>query len=163
VRIVFHGLRWFLLAGGLALRAAAADSGSGNAPPVQMEKYTVSGKHLLCFGLGLELWEDKNTGRVLAMYVKAVQPDSHADLEGIVPGTRIWSVNATPVEKFPATFAEGSPLNRIFVDRQNGDQVTLEFTRPGKRGTRVVTLIQYSALTVTIRKPQPAAEPSLPP
>ena len=117
-----------LLAVGLALpvRAAPAEPSSAGQRPVQMEKFVVNDKHLLCFGLGIEFWEDKNTGQVLAMYVKAVAPDSMAEHEGMVPGTRIYGIEGIGVENFLATFAAGSELNKLFVDRKSGDRVTLE-------------------------------------
>ncbi len=131
-------------------RATPAEPAGGGQPPVQLEKFTVNDRHLLCFGLGLELWEDKNTHRVLAMYVKAVQPESMADQEGIIPGTRIFGINGLAVDNFQATFGEGSELNRLFINRQNGDRVTLELKLMNKRGTRFITLVQHSGLNVNI-------------
>lgn len=142
------GLVSLSLLSAAAARATPAASDDDNRPPVTMQKYVVNDKHLLCFGVAIELWEDKNTQRVLAMYVKAVQPESMAELEGLAPGTRIFGIEGIPVEDFTATFGEGSELNRIFLNRKNGDRVTLEVKMEGKRGTKFVTLVQKSGLNV---------------
>jgi hypothetical protein len=140
------GLIALALLSALAARAASADPAPDNHPPVQMQKFVVNDKHLLCFGIGIELWKDKNTDQVLAMYVKTVQENSMAELEGIVPGT----------------FGEGSELNRIFLNRKNGDRVTLEIKQLGKRGSTFVTLVQNTGMNVTISKNHPNAQPPQP-
>lgn len=141
----------------LSTRATPAEPAGGGQPPVQLEKFTVNDRHLLCFGLGLELWEDKYTHRVLAMYVKAVQPESMAEQEGITPGARIFGLNGLAVDNFQATFGEGSELNRLFLNRKNGDHVTLELKLMNKRGTRFITLVQHSGLNVNISQRHPLA------
>lgn len=145
------------LLSGPAARALAADPVSSTAPPVKMEKFLVNEKHLLCFGLALELWEDKNNQRVLAIYVKAVAPGSMAEQEGIVPGTRVYGIEGIPAESFQATFAAGSELNKLFVDRQSGDRVTLELKFLGKRGTKFITLVQDPGMQATISENHPWA------
>jgi hypothetical protein len=139
-----------VLLGWLPAAAAPAASDPASEPPVTMQKYVVNDKHLLCFGLAIELWEDKNTQRVLAMYVKAVQPESMAELEGLAPGTRIFGIEGIPVEDFQATFGEGSELNKIFLNRKNGDRVTLEIKLQDRRGTKFVTLVQRTGLNVSL-------------
>lgn len=153
-----QGLIYLALLSALTARAAPAGSGADNHPPVKMEKFVVNDRHLLCFGLGLELWEDKNTHRVLAMYVKAVQPESMADQEGITPGSRIFGINGLAVDNFSATFGEGSELNQLFINRKNGDRVTLELKLMNKRGTRFITLVQHSGLNVNISQNHPKAD-----
>jgi membrane-associated protease RseP (regulator of RpoE activity) len=123
------------------------------AKPVQMEKFVVQDKHLLCFGVALSLWEDKNTGRVLAMYVKAVAPDSMAGEKGLRPGTRIWSVDGVAVESFEATFSAGSELGNKFLDRKRGEVIVLEIKNEGER-SRFVSLTQ-SPLRITVREIPP--------
>jgi hypothetical protein len=140
-----------------AARATPAETGTDKSPPVQMQKFVVNDKHLLCFGIALELWEDKNTQNVLAMYVKAVAPGSMAEQEGIVPGTRIYTVEGISVENFEATFRAGSELNKLFVDRQTGDRVTLEVKFLGKYGTKFITLVQNPGMKVTISNNHPPA------
>jgi hypothetical protein len=141
----------------LAVRATAADPKADNHPPVKMERFVVNDKHLLCFGIALELWDDKNSERVMAMYVKAVAPGSMAEQEGIVPGTRIYTIEGIPVENFEATFRAGSELNKLFVDRQSGDHVTLEVKFLGKWGTKFITLVQNPGMKVTISTNHPKA------
>lgn len=149
------GLISLVLLSALAARATPTDPAADKAPPVQMQKFVVNDKHLLCFGIALELWEDKNSERVLAMYVKAVAPGSMAEQEGIVPGARIYSIEGIAVENFEATFRAGSELNKLFVDRQSGDRVTLEVKFLGKWGTKFITLVQNPGMSVTITKNHP--------
>ena len=151
------GLISLALFSSLAARATPADPGADNHPPVKMERFVVNDKHLLCFGIALELWEDKNTHRVLAMYVKAVAPGSMAELEGIVPGARFYTIEGIPVDNFEATFRAGSELNKLFVDRQSGDRVTLEVKFIGKWGTKFITLVQNPGMSVTISNNHPKA------
>jgi C-terminal processing protease CtpA/Prc len=118
--------------------------------PTQMEKFVVNEKHLLCFGLALSLWENKNSGYVLAMYVKDVAPGSMAEQKGLRPGSRIWAIDGVPVTGFAATFSVGSELGRKFVDRKRGDVIVLEATPQGEARSRFISLTQ-SPLTVTVR------------
>ena len=133
---------------GVALVARAEDK------PVQLERFVVSEKHQLSFGMAITLWEDKNTGRVLAMYVKQVQPDSMTEQLGIRPGTRIWTIDGVPVENFDATFDVASELGQKFVNRQRGASIVREFKVEGERKSQFVRLIQ-SPLTITVREPPP--------
>jgi C-terminal processing protease CtpA/Prc len=138
----------------LTVHAAAVGSAENLQPPVKMEKFVVGAKPLLCFGIAIEMWENKSTQRVMEMYVRAVQPGSMAEDAGIVPGTRIYGINGIPADSLEATFLAGSELNRIFVDRLEGDRVTLEIKLPGKRGTRFVTLVEHKVRNkVTISPP----------
>ncbi|MEO6875377.1 MAG: hypothetical protein ABI222_11220 [Opitutaceae bacterium] len=140
-----NGRRWLCL---LALSGFGALAGRGadreQGPPLQMEKFTVNRGHLMAFGIAISMWEDKNTERVLEMSVKAVRPDSNADWQGVKPGTRIYSINGVPVESFVASFAAGTDLNKIFVDRKKGDQVTLELSMyvNGRKMIKYVTLVE---------------------
>lgn len=133
----------------------SASIGRGaEAAPTQMEKFEVHAKHLLCFGIALTLWEDKYTHRVLAVYVKDVQPESMAELSGIRPGTRIWTIDGTPVENFEASFEPETELGKKFVNRRRGDDILLEIKVASERQTRLVTLTQ-NPLNVSFREPPP--------
>lgn len=118
-----------------------------------MEKYVVSGKHLLCFGIAITPWENKNTQRVMAMCVKDVAPESMAGEKELAPGTRIYSINGVPVKDFEATFSDGSDLGKLFVDRKKGDQITVEIGNLGQQGTKYVTLIQSPGMSATFVQP----------
>ena len=102
------------------------------------------------FGIGITFWEDKNTQRVLEMTVNSVRPDSGAEFEGLTPGTRIWTINGVPVDNFEASLETGAELNKIFINRKRGDQVTLEVAQPGHRGTRFVTLTEDSGMKIIL-------------
>ncbi len=121
---------------------------------MQLEKFVVNDKHLLCFGVALTLWENQNTHRVMAMYVKQVQPDSMAEEKGLRPGTRIWTIDGMPVEDFPASFAPESELGIKFLNRKRGETIVLEIKVEGERTTQFVTLTQ-SPLRITVREIPP--------
>ena len=134
--------------------AGISPSLSAEPKPVQMEKFVVNDKHLLCFGVALTLWEDKNTGRVREMYIKAVAPDSMAEEKGLRPGTRVWSIDAVGVDNFDATFSAGSALGDKFLNRQRGDVIVLEVKVQGELKSRFVTLTQ-SPLKISVREIPP--------
>jgi len=117
---------------------------------VQMEKFVVNGEVQLGFGIGITLWSNKDSHRVMEMYIKGVQPGSRAEQEGLRPGTRIWSVDAVPAESFEATFAPDSALGKKFVNRKRGDTIVLEVKVQTERATRFVVLTQ-SPVTMTVR------------
>ncbi len=127
------------------VQAAADASAENRQPPVKMDKFVTRAKPMQCFGIAIELWENKATQLVFEMYVRDVQSGSMAEDAGIVPGTRIYGINGIAVENLTATFLRGSELNRIFFDRPEGDRVTLEVKLPGKRGTKFVTLVEHKA------------------
>lgn len=133
----------------LVFTACVSSARAAEDKPVQMEKFIVNDKHMLCFGVALTLWKDKNTGRVLAMYVKDVHPDSMAQKKGIRPGTRIWEIDNVPVENFEATFDPESDLGKKFLNRQKNDTILLDVTVIGERTSRPVVLEQ-DRLTVTV-------------
>jgi hypothetical protein len=150
----FYGFVAFVLLTAAPARVTSPDSGNNNSnPPVMMETFKVREKHLVNFGIGITFWENKATQRVLEMSVNAVRPDSGADFEGLTPGTRIWTINGVPVDNFEASLETGTELNKIFINRKRGDQVTLEVAQPGHRGTRFVTLTEDSGPKIILLPP----------
>lgn len=117
---------------------------------VQMEKVVVNGEVQLCFGIGITLWVNKDTHRVMEMYIKGVQQGSMADEQGLRPGTRIWSVDAVPADSFEATFVPDSELGKKFLNRKSGDTIVLEVKLLTERTIRFVVLTQ-SPFTMTVR------------
>ena len=134
------------MAGMLSLAVRARAEGV-----TQMERFVVNDKHLLSFGIALDVWEEKSSGRVLEMHVTGVQAGGMAEQEGVIPGTRVYGINGRDIYSFMATFGSGSELNGLFVNRGRGDQVTLEVVKPGHRKTEFVTLVNEQGFKVTIR------------
>ena len=129
----------------------------GTEGKTRMDRFVVSEKHLLSFGIAITLWEDKFSGRVLEMHVPQVQEGGNAEQEGVIAGTRIYGINGRDVNNFLATFSAGSELNQLFIDRAKGDQITLEVLKPGHRTAEFVTLQNQSGLTVKIRTKAPTS------
>lgn len=125
-----------------ALRAPAEEpvAAESTAPvvlaPFKVEE-TLDAK--LSFGMSLDVWANKETHRVIAVYVREVQPDSSADYAGIKSRTRIYSFDYLPVESFEATYKQGSDLRRLLVDRKPGDQLVVVFGAHGQEKTAVLT------------------------
>lgn len=127
----------------LALLPPLAGFAGTDGKPQVMEKFTVNEKHLLCFGVAITLWEDKNSGRVLEMYVRDVASGSMAESKGLRPGTRIWAIDGIPADSFEATFSAGSGLAGKFLNRKPGEQIVLEVAPvPGEKRTRLIVLKQ---------------------
>ena len=136
-------MKWHLLAGCLVLALPLGSPAETDGKPQVMQKFTVNEKHLLCFGVAITLWEDKNSGLVLEMYVRDVAPGSMAESKGLRPGTRIWAIDGISAESFEATFAAGSGLAEKFLNRKPGDQIVLELApAPGERHSRLIVLKQ---------------------
>ncbi|MDB6127231.1 MAG: hypothetical protein JWM35_1127 [Verrucomicrobia bacterium] len=110
--------------------------------PVVMEAFKVDGNYIpkLSFGLALEVWKDNDTQKVISIYVSSVRENSPAQKKGLVPRTRIYRIDGTPVEEFTASFFKGMPLNKVFVQRYPNSRVKLEVAIPGEMSTKVVTL-----------------------
>jgi hypothetical protein len=140
-------IRWYWVAATLALPAVRSVAEE----PAQLERFVVNDKHLLSFGIALNLWEDKASGRVLEMHVTGVQDGGMAEQEGVVAGTRVYGINGRDICSFLATFASGSELNDLFVNRPRGDRVTLEVVKPGHRKTEFVNLVNEQGFKLTIR------------
>ena len=123
--------------------------------PLTMRRFDVNSDavYQLCFGVGITLWEDKNTGKVMEMYVKDVRPGSSAEREGLRSGTKIYGIDGMSISSFDATFKKGSELNKIFENRKRNDTVTLEvgLIRNGYRQDTYVTLVEETGMKVSIR------------
>jgi hypothetical protein len=140
-----------ILALGVAVGLSAYQA-RAETKPVRMERFVVSDKYLLSFGVAVTLMEDRNTHRVLEMSITAVQSGSMAEDKGLCPGTKIWSIDGRSAYDFPATFDADSDLGEKFLNRRSGDVIVLEVTLPTERKTRFVSLTQ-NPLEIAFREP----------
>ncbi|MDB6128289.1 MAG: hypothetical protein JWM35_2185 [Verrucomicrobia bacterium] len=106
------------------------------------------------FGFTMNIRKDNHTQRVHSIYVVQVQRGSEAERKGLGPRVRIYRINGTPVEDFPASFLAGSKLNRLFINRHEGERIVLEISIPGNPAPKTVTLVQHL--------PSPKGGPILP-
>ncbi|MBS0662065.1 MAG: hypothetical protein JSR48_02290 [Verrucomicrobia bacterium] len=138
---------WLALIALLALAPAAraADKGAAKEAPVQMEAYKVEGNYIprLSFGISLDVWRDNVSRLVTSIVIRSVRADSEAEQQGLAPQMRVLRIDGRPAEEFEASFFKGTELNRIFVERRNGDTVALEIWDPQLRAPRTVVLTEH--------------------
>lgn len=96
----------------------------------------------LSFGLGLEVWKDNATGKVLNLFVTKVRPGSSAAEEGLKPRTRIDRIDGRPVEQLTASFLKDGDLNKFFLNRKLGAKVVLEILPEGHTQPKTVVLTE---------------------
>jgi hypothetical protein len=129
-----------------APQANHAPAPDPNSRVVQLDTYEVVGDPpKLAFGLTLELWQTTYTPKVRTIYITKVKPNSDAEAQGIVPGTRIDFIDGRNVEEFDATFKAGSDLNRLFINRKKGSSIQLDVLLPHARQTQRMTLVEKVA------------------
>lgn len=136
--------------------AASSAKAARNEPAQKMERFVVDSESTMSFGIGLKIQKYTLTNKVLAMYVDAVEEGSDAEAKGIRAGMRIVAIDGRPVTEFEATFKPGSDLRRLFIGRNSGDKVVLDFDALGTPKPKRVTIVQR---TVSFRvKMRPLSE-----
>lgn len=151
-----HLLRGFFvivaLLGLLGFTALAARDDSSAQAPVVMDAFKVDSNYIpkLSFGVSLSVWKDNNTQKIISIVVNQVKAGSEAERKGLTPLARIERIDGRPAQDFDASFLKGTELNSLFVNRHNGDKITLEFTMPGRTGSQVVTLTERRNLGITL-------------
>lgn len=121
-------------------------------PVVKLEPYVINElPPKLCFGVSLSVWENANTGKVMAIYINKVKAQSDAEAAGFGPRTRIYRINGNPVEEMSASFNGDSELNRIFINRKIGEKITVEAVPEGGTTSKTVTLMERSNVGVEFK------------
>lgn len=115
--------------------------------PVMMEAVGVEGNYVpkLCFGISLNVWKDNNTHLVTSIIIDRVKPGSEAEQKGLAPMARVLRINGRAVQEIEASFFKGKELNQVFVDRRDGDKITLEIWMPGETEARTVVLTEHNS------------------
>lgn len=113
------------------------------APAIKLDPFTVRDEPpKLNFDIALQVWSNRDTGKVTAIYITKVKALSHAEQLGLRPRTRIDRIDGIPVEELVASFNDGTVLNKTFVNRKFGDRVTLEVVAEGTYTSKTVTVIE---------------------
>lgn len=121
-------------------------------PLIMLEPYTVNEKPPpLCFGVSLSVWENVNTGKIMALYITKVKEGSDALEAGLGARTRIHKINGVPVEELTASFENDGDLNRIFINRKLSDRITIEAQPEGSLTAKTVVLVERPNFKSKIR------------
>jgi predicted metalloprotease with PDZ domain len=143
-----------LFCGGLALSSpclADTRSDSGTATPqssagsktsVVLSPFVVSTKPIGSFGLSVKAMRGAFSTTVAELTILDVVPHTDADKEGLVPLTRILSIDGTSISEFTASFDKGSDLCAKLIDRKRGAKITLEVLILGASKSKLVTLTE---------------------
>jgi C-terminal processing protease CtpA/Prc len=102
----------------------------------------VSGDTRLSFGFAIKVTRIEGTNALMEMQVARVQAGSDAERKGLKAGARIFAIDGKKASTYQATFAYGSELNRIFIDRPEGAKVTLEVLLPKKKKLEKLTIVR---------------------
>jgi hypothetical protein len=121
-------------------------------PLIKLEPYLANeAPPKLCFGVSLSVWENANTGKVMAIYITRVKEKSDALEAGFGPRTRNYRIDGKPVEEMSASFNDDSELNRLFINRKLGAKITVEAVPEGSNTSKTVTLMERVNLGVDFR------------
>ena len=121
--------RWLWATFGLVVSTAML--AANEEPVVTLERMFVFTDTKLSFCIGLKVFKNQDTKKVVSLFVDRVLKDSDADATGLKPGDEIVSIDGREVTEFEASFMKGTDLNKIFVGRKEGDVVTLGVKRAG--------------------------------
>ena len=122
--------------------ASALPPVAAGAETIVLEPMEVPGDTRLSFGFAIKVTRIENTHLALEMQVDRVQAGSDAERKGLKAGSRIVTIDGRKVSSYEATFAYGSELNRIFIDRAEGAHVTLEVLPPKKKKLEKFTIVR---------------------
>jgi C-terminal processing protease CtpA/Prc len=122
--------------------AEASDEKKPDTPPTKMEAFVVREQSNTSFGFGVDVLKNTQSGKIFALSVRSVKPDSEAEQKGMRPRTRILSIDGRDVEEIDGTFEGGSELFKKFVGRKRGDKVVLEILSAGNENPKTVVLTE---------------------
>jgi C-terminal processing protease CtpA/Prc len=111
--------------------------------PLELEPVQVRGNAISSFAIDIVIHSDRETKRVNRIFITHVRPDTDAERTGLQVGDEIVKLDGVPVKGMDSRVAEGSPLGRIFLAREPGDDLKLEvltrrtqnFTLRAQRGS----------------------------
>jgi C-terminal processing protease CtpA/Prc len=126
----------------LGAGAQASDGKKPDTPPTKIEDFVVREQILMAFGFGVDVLKNNQSGKIFALSVRSVKPDSEAEEKGMRPRTRILSIDGRDVEEIDGTFEGGSELFKKFVGRKRGDKVVLEIMSAGNKNPKTVVLTE---------------------
>lgn len=122
--------------------AKASDDKKPDTPPTKMDAFVVREPSNTSFGFGVDVTKNGQSGKIFALNVNWIKPNSEAEEKGMRPRTRILSIDGRDVEEIDATFEGGSELFKKFVRRKRGDKVVLEILSAGNENPQTIVLTE---------------------
>lgn len=110
---------------------------------IVLEPFSVTDSTQLSFHFSMRITRSKPGNRILAIEVSRVLQSSDADQAGLCPGMRIIAIDGKRVEEYDGTFLNGSELNKIFIGRPEGAQVTLLVTDADGTNRKKIELTRH--------------------
>jgi hypothetical protein len=107
---------------------------------VGLTPYRVKEDPVTGFPISFEMEPNRQTGRIAHIRVKEVPPNSITEHEGVCVGDEILAINGRKTQDFLVGTGKKSEIGLIFLNREPGDEVTLEIISPGDKKSRKVTL-----------------------
>lgn len=133
----------------LVLLLIATVTGKDGAPapakekPLELEPVQVRENAIISFAIDIVIHGDRETKLVNRIFITHVRSDTDAERAGLQVGDEIVKLDGVPVKGMDSRVAEGSPLGRILLARDPGDDLKLEvitrrtqnFTLRAQRGS----------------------------
>ena len=126
--------------------AAEIEKEQPEAGVTRLEPFMINESNQLSFHFSIRVMRAQPGNHVVSMNVDRVLAGSDADQGGLKSGMQIFSSNGKPVEQYEATFLNGSELNRIFIGRREGDQVTLVVAEAGETSRKKIVVTRRTMM-----------------
>lgn len=143
---------------------AGAATESQPLPPVPeekvvvMEPYRVRGNAVGNFAISVQVFIDKDTGK-MRLYVSKVAPGSDAERLGLRAGDEIIKIGGHLVADMEPDVRKESLLGQLLLNRRSGDMLELEYV---SRQPRTAKLRAYSLSGIVMPRPEPKVDVPVP-
>jgi C-terminal processing protease CtpA/Prc len=107
---------------------------------VALRPFRVKDDPITGFPVSFNVESNPATARIARIIVAEVPPDSVTAQAGVKVGDEVIAINGRKTQEFAIGMGKNSELGQIFLNRDPGDEVTLEVRTPGAAKSRKVTI-----------------------